>query len=84
MLPVQLGYARLAWDPSAMTGVLVLALAAATRGRFLLTGAAFALSLWVHPAAVFAGPVLLAARWPRTHAGALRRPSRRLEEVVED
>jgi hypothetical protein len=81
VLPVQLGYARLAWDPSAVTGVLVLALAAATRGRFLLAGSAFALSLWVHPAAIFAGPALLAAllaaRWPRTPAGALRCPSRR-------
>jgi hypothetical protein len=67
-LPIQLGYARLAWDPTAIPAVMVLALAAATRGRPLATALAFGLCLWVHPSSVFAAPILaaavLAAKWP--------------------
>lgn len=79
VLPIQLGYARLAWDPSAVATVLVLALAAATRGRIIASVLAFGLCFWVHPSTVFAGPILLAAliaaRWPRDAAGELRRPN---------
>lgn len=60
VLPVHLGYARLSWDPSAVPTVMVLALAAATRRRPLLTALAFALLLWVHPTTVFALPMLIA------------------------
>jgi hypothetical protein len=81
VLPIQLGYARLAWDPTAVPTVVLLALAAAIRGRIGATLLAFALCLWVHPSAVFVAPVLttalLAVRWPRDTAGQLRPPSRR-------
>lgn len=69
VLPIQLGYARLAWDPTALPAVMVLALAAATRGHVIATALAFGLCLWVHPSSVFAAPILaaavLAANWPR-------------------
>ena len=78
VLPIHLGYARIAWDPSAIPLMMVLALAAALRLRPLLTAALFALSLWVHPSTVLSAPILLApfiaANWPRTPEGALRAP----------
>jgi hypothetical protein len=86
VLPIQLGYARLAWDPSAVTGVLVLSLAAATRGKLLLTGLVFAVALGVHPTAVFAAPVLLAAvlaaRWQRAASAERRRLSPRRRALL--
>jgi hypothetical protein len=60
VLPVHLGYARLAWDPSAVPTVMVLALAAATHLCPVLTALAFVLLLWVHPTTVFALPILIA------------------------
>jgi hypothetical protein len=82
VLPIQLGYARLAWDPTAVPAVMVLALAAAIRGRWIATALAFGLCLWVHPTSVFAAPILfsalLAAKWPRLPDGAIRWPSRRV------
>jgi hypothetical protein len=81
VMPIQLGYARLAWDPTAVPTVMVLALAAATRRRLVLTLLAFGLCLWTHPTTVFAAPILIAptvaAHWPRHPDGALRRPSPR-------
>jgi hypothetical protein len=81
VLPIHLGYARLAWDATAVPTVTALALAAATRLRPVLTLLSFALCLWVHPVTVFAAPILLApfvvARWPRTPEGRFRVPSRR-------
>ena len=69
VLPVHLAYARIAWDPSAIPLMMVLALAAAIRLRPLLTLALFLLSLWVHPSTVLSAPILLApfvaARGPR-------------------
>jgi hypothetical protein len=71
-LPIHLGYARFAWDTCAMPCASVLALAAATRRRAILTGLAFMLCLWVHPTSVFSLPMLLApfmSRWPRDERG---------------
>ena len=82
LLPMHLGYARFAWDSSAVPTVMLLALAAATRRRPLWTLLAFGLCLWVHPMTMFAAPVLLAplleAWWPRTAAGVPRLPSWRV------
>jgi hypothetical protein len=60
VLPIHIGYARFAWDASAVPTVMVLALAAAMERRAWLTALAFALCLWVHPVTVFALPMLLA------------------------
>jgi hypothetical protein len=69
VLPIQLGYSRLAWDPTAVPAVMVLGLAAATHGRAIATALAFGLCLWVHPSSIFAAPILgaalLATSWPR-------------------
>lgn len=82
VLPIHLGYARFAWDPSAIPTASVLALGAATRLRPAATALAFALCLWVHPTMVFLGPVLVApfvtTRWARgsralRHASPARR-----------
>ena len=59
-LPIHLGYARFAWDPTAIPTVSVLALAASARGRALWTLAAWLLCLWVHPTTVFLAPCLAA------------------------
>ena len=79
VLPAHLVYARFSWDASAIPLVMVLALAAATSLRPVLTGLAFALSLWVHPTTVFALPIWLApfvaAKWPRSANGQLRNPN---------
>jgi hypothetical protein len=80
VLPIQLGYARLAWDPTAVPTALVLALAAATRGRSIETALAFGLCLWVHPATAFAAPILLTPlilrKWPCKADGSLLAPSK--------
>jgi hypothetical protein len=73
VLPIHLGYARFAWDPTAIPTVSVLALAASSRRRVGWTLAAFGLCLWVHPTTVFLAPCLLApfltryayGRWTR-------------------
>lgn len=60
-LPVNIGYARLGWDPS-HAPLLVLAATYATLGdRRLLASLLFALALSNHPAAVFAAPFLTLA-----------------------
>ncbi|HKO94457.1 MAG TPA: hypothetical protein VJU61_25060, partial [Polyangiaceae bacterium] len=86
VLPIQLGYARLAWDPTAVPTALVLALAAATRARSLWTALAFGLCLWVHPATALAGPILLAplivGKWPCAPDGSLHRPSKQAIGLV--
>jgi hypothetical protein len=72
VLPIHLGYARFAWDPTAIPCVSVLALAASVQLRPVLCLLAFVLCLWVHPTTVFLAPILLAPfaasvwrRWPR-------------------
>jgi hypothetical protein len=79
VLPIHLGYSRLAWDPAAVPTMIMLGLAAATRLRLGLTLVAFGLCLWVHPTTAFCLPILaspfVAARWPRDEGGRLRRPS---------
>jgi hypothetical protein len=82
VLPVHLGYARFAWTPTAIPTVVVLALAMATRLRFIPTVMAFLLALWVHPTTAFTLPVLAAPfvvslKQPRG-GGPPRWPSRRM------
>jgi hypothetical protein len=78
VLPIHVGYARFAWDASAVPSAMVMALAAATARRAGLTALAFVLCLWVHPVTIFALPVLvapfLAASWPRDADGRMRAP----------
>jgi hypothetical protein len=77
VLPIHLGYARFAWDTSAVPTMLVLGLAAATRLRPGLTALTFVLGLWVHPVTILSLPILAApfivTAWPRTPDGRLRR-----------
>jgi hypothetical protein len=81
VLPIHMGYARFAWDASAVPSAMVMALAAATARRAGLTALAFAICLWVHPVTIFALPVLvapfLAASWPRDADGRMRAPKLR-------
>jgi hypothetical protein len=81
VLPEHLGYARFAWDPTAVPTAAVLALAAAVRLRVVWTALAFGLCLWVHPTSIFLLPVLLGpfvwTYWPRDEAGRVRSIERR-------
>jgi hypothetical protein len=81
VIPIQLGYARLAWDPTAVPTVMVLALAAATRASLVLTILASVLCFTAHPTTAFAAPILVAplvvAKWPRDQDGNFKRLGRR-------
>src|SRR5262249_1852793 len=81
VLPIHLGYARIAWDASAIPLVMVLVLAASTQLRPLWTALALARALWVHPTTAFATPIALApfaaSSWPRGSDGRLLLPSGR-------
>lgn len=82
VLPIHLGYARFAWDPTAIPTASVLAVAASARGCPGLCLAAFLLCLWVHPTTVFLAPCLvtpfLTRCWPRDSSGRWRWSRRRM------
>ena len=60
-LPINIGYARLGWDPSHTQLLVLLATYAAFANRRILSALCFAFALANHPSAVFAAPFLTLA-----------------------
>lgn len=62
VLPMNIAYARLGWDPSHSGFLILLATFLLLSGRHLVSAALFAVSLLVHPTNLFAAPFLLFVR----------------------
>ena len=60
-LPINIAYARLGWDPSHSTLLILASAYAAFAGRRLLCALFFALAMTNHPSAVFVAPFLTLA-----------------------